>query len=52
MDEELAPKHVNTLILRVDYAYQYESRPELAEEDGLGKSQVKQIVAAATRKNV
>lgn len=29
VDEELAPKDVNTLILRVDYDYQYRSHPEL-----------------------
>src|SRR5882757_7938227 len=27
--DELAPRHVNTLVLRVDYRYRYESHPEL-----------------------
>ena len=27
--KELAPRHVNTLILRVDYHYQFKSHPEL-----------------------
>ena len=31
IDEELAPRKVNTLILRIDYNYQYKSHPELAD---------------------
>jgi hypothetical protein len=44
IDEELAPRHVNTLILRVDYNYQYESHPELRNEVALSKSDVKKLV--------
>lgn len=42
--EELAPRSVNTLILRVDFNYQYASRPELATESGLSKADVKKLV--------
>ncbi len=42
--KELAPRNVNTLILRVDYNYQYTSRPELADPSGLGKDDVKKLV--------
>lgn len=46
INEELAPRGVNTLIVRVDYNFQYASRPELREGDGLSKADVKQIVEA------
>ena len=44
--EELAPRSVNTLILRVDFNYQYESRPELADRSGLSKADIKKLVEA------
>ncbi len=44
--EELVPARVNTLILRVDYNFQYKSRPELAEPGGLSLADVKKIVLA------
>ncbi|HTD94366.1 MAG TPA: family 20 glycosylhydrolase [Chitinophagaceae bacterium] len=43
---ELIPRQVNTLILRVDYNYQYTSHPELRDSVALSKAQAKQIVAA------
>lgn len=46
MREELAPRSVNTLILRVDYGYQYTSRPELSDHNGLSLDDVKKLVAA------
>jgi Glycosyl hydrolase family 20, catalytic domain len=42
--EELAPRSVNTLILRVDYNYQFASRPELASASGLSKADMKRLV--------
>lgn len=50
--EELAPKQVNTLILRVDYNYQYTSHPELRDEDALSKADVKKIVAVCKANNI
>ncbi|MDP4209297.1 MAG: family 20 glycosylhydrolase [Bacteroidota bacterium] len=44
IDEELAPRKVNTLVLRVDYNYQYTSHPELKDEGGLSKIDVKKLV--------
>jgi len=41
---ELAPRSVNTLILRVDYAYQYTSRPEMTDPHGLSQADVKSLV--------
>ncbi|SFE51606.1 Glycosyl hydrolase family 20, catalytic domain [Chitinophaga sp. CF118] len=42
--EELAPRQVNTLILRVDYNYQYESHPELQDKGALSKQDIKKVV--------
>jgi hypothetical protein len=50
IDEELASRSVNTLILRVDYNYQYESHPELRDSSALSKIEVKKLVAVC-RKN-
>lgn len=43
--EELAPRKINTLILRVDFNYQYESHPELRDSASLSKTDVKKLVA-------
>lgn len=48
--EELAPRNVNTLILRVDYNYQFESHPELRDESALSNAEVKKLVDVC-RKN-
>jgi hypothetical protein len=42
---ELVHRKVNTLVLRVDYAYMYESHPELRDSNALSKSEVKKLVA-------
>jgi hypothetical protein len=52
IDEELAPRSVNTLILRVDYNFQYESHPELRDSDALSKTDVKNLVAACRKNNI
>jgi len=46
INEELVPRNVNTLILRVDFNYQFESHPELRDTDALSKADVKKLVAA------
>jgi hypothetical protein len=48
--EELATRGINSLILRIDYNYQYESHPELRDSIALSKSDVKEILDAC-RKN-
>lgn len=50
INDELAPRKLNTLILRVDWNYQYTSHPELRDSIALSKADVKKIVAAC-RKN-
>ena len=52
IETELAPNGVNTLILRVDYNYAYESRTELRDEDPLSKEDVKKIVRVCKRNKI
>lgn len=52
IDEELAPRHVNTLILRVDYNYQFESHPELRDSIALSKSDVKKMVNVCQKHDI
>jgi hypothetical protein len=52
INQELAPRKVNTLLLRVDYNYQYKSHPELVDSSALSTSQVKEIVKACRQKNI
>ena len=42
--EELAPRNVNTLILRVDFNDQFEKHPELRDPLALSKLEVKKLV--------
>ena len=44
--DDLAPRAVNTLILRVDYNFQYTSHPDLGDRGGLSQSNVQQIAQA------
>jgi len=50
--EELATRQVNTLILRVDYNYQFESHPELRDTVALSKADVKKIVDVCRSNNI
>lgn len=52
IDEELTPASVNTLILRVDYNYQFESHPELRDSATLSKEDVKKIVSICRKHNI
>lgn len=52
INEVLAPQHVNTLLLRVDYNYEYESHPELRDENPLSKEDVKKIVNACKQHSI
>jgi hypothetical protein len=52
IDEELAPRRVNTLILRVDYNYQYVSHPELRDSIALSEKEVKRIVSVCSRNKI
>ena len=44
IETELAPRGVNTLILRVDFHFQFKSHPELTDYNALSSNQVQSIV--------
>ena len=50
--KELATRHVNTLILRVDYRYQYKKHPELVDPGALSTEQIKSIVTTCKQNNI
>lgn len=49
---ELAPRHVNTLILRVEYKYEFKSHPELTDTLALSKHEVRKLVKACKENNI
>ena len=46
ISEELVPLKVNTLVILIDYGYEFKSHPELREENALSEQEVKKIVKA------
>lgn len=52
INNELAPRKVNTLILRVDFNYQFKSHPELRDSIALSFEDVKKMVAACKNNNI
>lgn len=42
---ELVPRKVNTLLVLIDYRYQFDKRPELRAEGALSKADIKKIVS-------
>lgn len=52
IDNTLAPEGVNTLILRIDFRYQFTSRPELTDLGALNYEQVKQLVNICQKNNI
>jgi Glycosyl hydrolase family 20, catalytic domain len=52
IDEELASRGVNTLILIMGYNYEYESYPQLRDSAALSKKEVKKIVAVCRKNNI
>lgn len=52
IDQDLTEAGVNTLILRVDFRYQYESRPELISDHALSKPEVKKLVQVCRQNNI
>lgn len=52
IEQGLAPHRVNVLILRVDYAFQFTSRPEMADPNGLSREQARKIAAACKRHGI
>jgi N-acetyl-beta-hexosaminidase len=52
VNDELASRKVNMLILRIDYNYQYESHPELRDSMALSKADVKKLVDVCRKNNI
>ncbi|MVM31601.1 family 20 glycosylhydrolase [Spirosoma sp. HMF4905] len=52
INEELAPRQVNTLILRVDFNYEFDSHPELRDSIALSKRDVKKLVKVCRQHNI
>lgn len=52
INEELAPRQVNTLILRVDYNYVFKSHPEIRDSLALSRKDVKKLVKACQQHNI
>ena len=52
INQELAPRQVNTLILRVDYNYQFQSHPELRDSVALSLAEVKKLVNACKAQGI
>ncbi|HUQ66064.1 MAG TPA: glycosyl hydrolase family 18 protein [Flavitalea sp.] len=52
INDVMAPRQINTLLLRVDYHYQYKSHPELVDSGALSQADVDKIVAACSKNNI
>lgn len=52
INEELVPRTINTLILRIDYGYQFESHPELRDKETLSKADIKKLVDACRKSKI
>jgi Glycosyl hydrolase family 20, catalytic domain len=52
IDNELAPRKVNTLIIQIEYHYQFKSHPELIDSFALSKADIKKIVAVCKKNNI
>ena len=46
VEKDLVPRKINTLVLRIDFRYEFKSHPELVAENALSKRDVKKIVKA------
>ena len=52
IDQELAPRKVNTLIVQIEYHYQFKSHPELTDSFALSTADVKKIVSVCRKNNI
>ncbi|MFA6334829.1 MAG: family 20 glycosylhydrolase [Bacteroidales bacterium] len=52
INTELAPRQVNTLVLRVEYKYKFKSHPELIDTLALSKREIKKIVKACKKNDI
>jgi N-acetyl-beta-hexosaminidase len=52
IDQGMAAKKINLLVLQVEYNYKFKSHPELADSSALSEADVKKIVAACRRNRI
>jgi hypothetical protein len=52
IDDELAPRQINTLVLRVEYKFEFKSHPELIDTLALSKHQVRKILKTCREHNI
>jgi len=52
INKELAQRGINTLVLRVDYNYEYKSHPELVAPGALTEADAKKLVEACRAKSI
>jgi hypothetical protein len=52
IENELAPRKINTLIVQIEYHYQFKTHPELTDSFALSKSDIKKIVSACKKNNI
>jgi N-acetyl-beta-hexosaminidase len=52
IEKEFAPRGVNTLILRVDYNFEYQSHPELRDRNPLSLTEVKKLIEVARKHHI
>ncbi|MDP9041772.1 MAG: family 20 glycosylhydrolase, partial [Bacteroidota bacterium] len=52
IDSELAPRKVNTLVVQIEYHFQFQTHPELTDSFALSKADVKKIVSVCRKNNI
>lgn len=52
IETELAPRNVNTLVLRVEYKYKWKSRPELIDTLALSKREIRKLLKVCKEYNI
>jgi len=52
IDSSLGPRKVNTLVIQIEYHYQFKTHPELTDSFALSKAAVKKIVAVCKKNNI
>ena len=52
IENDLIPRKINTIVLRIDYRYEYKSHPELVAEGALSRRDIKKIVRTCEQGNI
>ena len=52
IENELVPRKINTLIMRIEYNYRYASHPELSDSDALSKQEIKKMVSICKKHSI